>query len=82
MKTIYLSRENPTLLDVLALADEDNIILRTQEGREFVLAEVNDFSREVELVRQHQELMGFLGQRSRETKTYTLKEARERLDLQ
>ena len=81
MKTIYLSRENPTLLDVLALADEDNIILRTQEGREFVLAEVNDFSREVELVRQHQELMAFLGQRSQETKTYTLKEARERLDL-
>ncbi len=82
MKTIHLSRENPALLDVLALADKDNIILRTQEGREFVLAEVNDFSREVELVRQHQELMAFLRQRSRETKTYTLKEARERLDLQ
>ena len=45
MKTIYLSRENPTLLDVLALADKDNIILRTREGREFVLAQVNDFSR-------------------------------------
>jgi hypothetical protein len=82
MKTIYLSRENPTLLDVLALADKDNVILRTEEGREFVLAEVNDFSREVELVRQHQELMEFLGQRSRVTKTYTLKEARQGLDLQ
>jgi len=81
MKTIYLSRENPTLLDLLALADKDNVILRTREGREFVLAEVDDFSREVELVRQHEELMGFLAQRSQEIKTHTLKEARERLNL-
>jgi len=81
MKTIYLARENPTLLDLLTLADKDNIILRTQAGREFVIAEVNDFSREVELVRQHEELMKFLSQRSRETKSYTLEETKERLAI-
>jgi len=77
MKTIYLARENPTLLDLLTLADKDNIILRTQAGREFVIAEVNDF----ELVRHHEELMEFLLQRSRETKSYTLEETKERLAI-
>ena len=82
MKMIYLAQENPTLLELLTLADKNNVLLRTQEGREFILAELDDFNREVELVRQHEELMGFLAQRSRETKAYTLKEARKILNLQ
>ena len=46
---------------------KENIILRTAEGREFILAEINDFDREIELSRQNQELMAFLEQRGRET---------------
>jgi hypothetical protein len=82
MKTVNLFLERPTLAELLALASEDNIILRTQEGREFVLAEVDDFSQEVELVRQQEELMTFLAKRSRDTETYTLKQVREKLSLQ
>jgi hypothetical protein len=39
--------------------------------------EVDDFDREVTLVRQNQELMEFLDQRSKPSKTYTIDEARK-----
>jgi hypothetical protein len=82
MKTVDLATELPTLQEILDLAGEENLILRTPDGREFVLAEVDDFDKEVELVRQHRELMEFLDQRSRETKTITLSQVREKLGLQ
>ena len=54
-----------SLKEILELASEENIILRTQDGREFVLAEIDDFDREVELTRQNEEFMQFLDERSR-----------------
>lgn len=81
MKTIDLATQLPTLEEILELAGEDTIILRTQDGREFVLAEVDDFDKEVELVRHHQDLMSFLDQRSLETKALTVSQVREKLDL-
>ena len=45
--------------------------------REYLLAEVEDLDSEVELIRRNPELMEFLDQRSRETKTYTLAQVRE-----
>jgi hypothetical protein len=82
MRTVDLATELPSLEEILELAGEENIILRTPDGREFVLAEVDDFDKEVELVRQHQDLMEFLAQRSQETKTFTLSQVREKLGLQ
>ena len=79
MKTIDLSQTVPTLREILALAGEDTIILKTPEGREFVLAEVDEFVREVELVAQNEELMQFLEQRSKEGKRYTISQVREQL---
>ena len=81
MRTVDLSTKAPTLQDLLELAGEGALILRTPDGREFVLAEADDFDKEIELVRQNQELMQFLEQRSRETKTYTLNQVREKLNL-
>ena len=81
MRTVDLSTKAPTLQDLLELAGEGALILRTPDGREFVLAEADDFDKEIELVRQNQELMQFLEQRSRETKTYTLDQVREKLNL-
>lgn len=79
MKTIDLSSSDPTLAELLELASDDTIILRTSEGREFVLTEVDDFEAEVAAVSQHQELLAFLDQRSREGRRYSLSEVRERL---
>jgi hypothetical protein len=79
MKAIDLSATSPTLSEVLELAGEDNIVLRTPEGRQFVLAEIDDFADEVERVRQNGALMQLLSDRSREEGSLTLEQVRERL---
>ncbi len=81
MKTIELSDSLPNLKEVLELAGKENIILRTLDGREFVLAEVDDFNKEIELIRQNQELLKLLDQRSEERKTFTLNQVRKQLNL-
>ncbi len=81
MKVINISIDSTFLSNLLKEAMKENIILRTAEGREFILAEINDFDREIELSRQNQDLMAFLEQRGRETKTVSAQEARRRLGL-
>jgi hypothetical protein len=55
--------------------------LRTADGLEFILAEIDDFNREIELTRQNKELMAFLDVRAQHTKTVSAAEARARLGL-
>jgi hypothetical protein len=81
LKIVELTTIAPALAELLGLAGEDTLILKTSEGREFVLAEVNDFDTEIALVRQNEELMTFLAERSSEKKTYTLQQVREQLGL-
>ncbi len=79
MKAIDLSISSPSLTDLLKLASEENVILRTPEGREFVLAEVDDFAQEVALVRQNEALMRLLEERSRDSSRHSLDDVRKEL---
>ena len=81
MKTINLPTKISTIEELLELAKKENVILKTADGQEFILAEIDEFDREVELVRYHQELMDLLDQRSGEKERYTLKQIREQLHL-
>ena len=51
MKTITISRRARGVHALLRRARRENIILRSPEGDEFILAEVDDFNREIELAR-------------------------------
>jgi hypothetical protein len=82
VKTIDLSAVPPPRQELLAMASEGSLLLRTPEGREFVLSEVDDLDEEVALIRQNQERLRFLEERSRETETFTLEEVRKKLDLE
>jgi hypothetical protein len=79
--TIDLSGGPRDLHELLRLAGENNLILRTADGKEFLLAEIDDFEREVALVRQNPELMELLEERSKPGPTLTLAEVRESLGL-
>lgn len=81
MKTVDLGANRPSLTDLLALAREKNILMRTESGEEFIVAEVEDFDREIALTRQNDELMALLEARSREGAYITLQDARKRLGL-
>ncbi len=81
MKTIVVSDKQPTLKEVLKLASEENIILKTIDGKEFVVAETDDFNKEIELVRQNADLMQLLDERSKEKETYSLNQIKQQLNL-
>lgn len=55
MRTLDVSAELPSVKDLLELAREENVILRTSEGREFVPAEIDSSDRDLELIRQNDE---------------------------
>ena len=79
MKAIDLTPSGPTLPEILELAGRGNVILRTPDGREFLVAEIDDFADKVAAVRRNPELMQLLAERSAEEPKYTLEEVRARL---
>jgi hypothetical protein len=78
MKTITVPPHARALNALLEQASGQNLVLRTRDGREFVLAEIDDFDREIELTRQNKQLMRLLDSRGRERATISLAEARLR----
>ena len=81
MKTIDTALTTPTLPELLKLASSGNILLRSPDGKEFLLAEVDELALEVAVVRQQPELMEFLAQRSDCGQRSSLKQVREILEL-
>ncbi len=81
MKTIHISTRSKLLNRLLQQAKRGNLILRTASGLEFILAEVNDFDREIELTRENKKLMDLLDKRAKQTRTVSSADARVRLGL-
>jgi hypothetical protein len=82
MKTIeLLSKTAPSLEELLELAGRESVLLKTLDGREFILSEVDDLSQEIEQIRNNPELMEFLSQRSQEKEKFSLEQAKRRLGL-
>ena len=81
MKTIEIGATTPSLPELLELASGGNVILRAPDGKEFLLAEVDDLALEVAMIRQQPELMDFLTQRSAEGQRSSIKQVRETLGL-
>jgi PHD/YefM family antitoxin component YafN of YafNO toxin-antitoxin module len=81
MKAINVSKSERELNALLEQARQENLIIRTPDGHEFILAEIKDFDRALELTRQNEELMRLLNRRGKQTATISLDDARSRLDV-
>jgi len=81
MKTITITGRSRLLTDLLTKASRENLILRSAGGAEFILAEINDFDRELELQRKNTRLMAFLDRRGQQAATKSAAEVRRRLGL-
>ena len=64
MKLINLAEQTVDITQVLELAQEGPVVLLAADGREYVLAEADDFDREVEQLRNSIAFQRFLDQRS------------------
>jgi hypothetical protein len=81
MKTVTVSKRARGVNALLDQARRENIIVRSCDGREFILAEVDDFNREIELTRKNKKLMKLLDLRAQQTNTIPLAEAKKLLGL-
>jgi hypothetical protein len=81
MKTVNIPTQAKTVTSLLKKAQRGGLILRSPEGQEFILAEIDDFNREIELKRQNKALMKFLDVRGKQTKTIRSGEMRKQLGL-
>ena len=59
MKTIELEKEPLDLQAVIELAHQEPVLLVTADGKEFCVAEADDFEREVERLRKSQAFQRF-----------------------
>jgi len=69
MKTVNISTKAKTINLLLKKAQRGGLILRSPGGQEFILAEIDDFNREIELTRENKALMKLLHARGKQTKT-------------
>jgi len=81
MKTIELAADTPSLPELIELAARENIIINTPQGKQFVLAELDDFELEVEQLKNSKEFMAFLDERSKERGTTSIEEVRSDLGI-
>ena len=81
MKTVTISPRPKTVTTLLQRAKRGGLILRSPDGDEFILVDIDDFDREIQLQRQNKEFMRFLDERGREKATITAEEARRSLGL-
>jgi hypothetical protein len=79
MRTINVSAKEKTINSLLKKAQRGGLILRSPKGQEFILAEISDFNREIELTRQNKALMRLLNARGKQTKTFIASEVKKQL---
>jgi len=82
MKTIAAANVT-TFSELLDLAEDETVLVTTPDGREFIVAEIDDFDEEIEAVSQSRELMELLAERSKEKAKggSSLAEVKKRLGL-
>lgn len=87
MKTVDLAAQPASIEDILRLAERDDVVVRTGDGKVFAITEVarsgdeDDFADEVSLVRHNRALRELLAERSKEPGKYTLDDVRQMLGV-
>jgi hypothetical protein len=82
MKTVNVSTRSKAVTTLLKKAKKGGLILRSPEGNEFILAEIDDFNREIELTRQNKSLMKLLDERGKQNKTFKATDVKRQLGIE
>ncbi len=82
MKTIQVSKQAKTVNALLRKARQGGVVLRAPDGNEFILAEIDDFNREIELTRENKDLMKLLDSRAKQKAVVSLEETKRRIGIQ
>ena len=81
MKTVNLSNPTNELTALLDQANDEDLVVRLADGREFLLSAVDDFDIEIAQARQNTKLMALLEARARQPRTVPFDEVKRRLGI-
>ena len=81
MKIIELGKNPASLHHLLNMARSETVILRQSHSVDLVLAPVDEFALEVELLRNNTEFMRYLDELSEEEATIPLEQVERELEL-
>ena len=81
MKTVNLANPTNELTALLDQANDEDLVVRLADGREFLLSAIDDFDIEIAQTRQNEKLMALLEERARQTRTVPLDEVQRRLGI-
>ena len=81
MKVIDIPPQANEINTLLDQACQEDLLVRSADGREFLLVAVDDFDQEIARTRQNQKLMAFLETRAKQTATVSLDEVKRQLGL-
>jgi len=81
MKTIDVSSQAVDVKEILAQARDEDVLVKTVEGEEFLVSAVDEFGHEVAKTRQNAKLMALLDERGKESATLPLSDVKRRLGL-
>ena len=82
MKIIELAKTPTSPRDLLNIARSETVILRQPDSADFVLAPVDEFALEVELLRNNTGFMRYLDELSEQEATIPLAQVERELGLQ
>ena len=81
MKTVAVPPQAAEIHALLEQARDDELLVRTADGSEFLLSAVDDFDQEIARTRQNAKLMALLDERAKQSKTIPLDEVKRQLGL-
>ncbi len=80
MKTVELTGANPpSLPEILAMAQKESLILRTDSGEEYFVGIVDDFQQEIDQLNESAEFQQLLRDRAKEHGSIPIEVIRDRL---
>ena len=81
MKTVAVPPQAAEINALLEQARDDELLVRTADGSEFLLTAVDEFDQEIARTRQNAKLMALLDERGKQSKTIPLDEVKRQLGL-
>lgn len=81
MKTVSIPPQASDVHSLLEQARDEDILVRTADGTEFMVTAVDEFDQEIARTRQNAKLMALLDERAKQEQTVPLVDVKRQLDL-
>ena len=72
MKTIDISTKKSSIFELLNMAKEESVLVKTKDGDTFVISSIDEFNSEVELLRKNHKFLSMLDSFKEENESFSI----------